>query len=208
MKVDNVTVETKRLMLEESAQYHPADEDTDIFMVEDIQGASGQNIGQFTGQGIPSVDMLTNLPHNLSEEIYQSTVSNYEKHVSGAEDITKKNESDNYDTENTNENNVESLSPSIKPLDFLHEIPAEPQDREERLLLAIKLPDGKRIQRHFSPCDKLEAVMHFAENTNLLKYEGYQIVCTAPRLRFEDLSVTIAETQLKDRTVLYLEEKD
>jgi hypothetical protein len=210
-KVENVTVETKRLMLEESAQFHPVDENCDMFSVEDIQGASNENLGNFTGQGIPSVDMLTNFPQHLSDEIYKSSVLNFEKQMSGAEETNEiKNSDEDRDQENlnTNENYIDSGSGAVKPLDFLHEIPEEPKEGEARLLLAIKLPDGKRIQRYFSPHDKLETVMHFAENTSLVNYENYQILCNAPRTTFVDLNKTIMETELKDRTVLYLEERD
>ena len=210
-KIENVTIETKRLMLEESAQFHPADENCDIFTVEDIQGASNENMGNFTGQGIPSVDMLTNFPQHLSDEIYKSSVLNFEKHMSGVDETNERNERNKdvgEENMNTNENYIDHDSGHVKPLDFLHEIPEEPKEGETRLLLAIKLPDGKRIQRYFSPHDRLETVMHFAENTNLVNYEDYQIVCNAPRTTFVDLNKTIMESDLKDRTVLYLEERD
>ncbi|KAL4221101.1 cilium assembly [Mactra antiquata] len=202
-KIDNVTVETKRMMLEETAQYHPVDDNTDMFRVEDIQGASGEHYGNYTGQGIPEVQDLTHLPQTMSEEILKSSVSNYEKHITG--DGFNENDIENNDAPYVSDNN---RSPAYKPLDILHELPVEPSEGEPRVLLAIKLPDGKRIQRYFSPQDNLETVMHYAENDNLVNYEDYLLVCNAPRTTFTDLSMKIEETQLRDRTVLYLEEKD
>ena len=96
----------------------------------------------------------------------------------------------------------------MQPLDSKHNLPSEPSETEERLLLAIKLPDGQRIQRFFRPSDQLNSVLHFAENSSLSDFSEYDLVCNVPKVVFYDLTQCIQDTELKDRTVLYLEEKE
>ena len=96
----------------------------------------------------------------------------------------------------------------MQPLDSKHNLPSEPSETEERLLLAIKLPDGQRIQRFFHPSDQLNSVLHFAENSSLSDFSEYDLVCNVPKVVFYDLTQCIQDTELKDRTVLYLEEKE
>ena len=214
---DNVTHRTQKLSLSEqdTFQFYPTDEDADIFTAEDIQGTGHENLSPYTGRGVPNVDQLTIIPQHLSDEIFQTSVANYDRDVH--ENNVAVNENDNLtDRSHTSDkvsgkggiSNVNSPSSVPKPLDFLHEIPDEPTESEIRFLLAIRLPDGRRIQRHFRPSDPLQLVMHFAENSNLASYEDYILICNAPRTAFSDLSVRLCDTQIKDRTVLYLEEKE
>lgn len=206
---EGVTVRTQKLSLSEQDSYHPADDDTDIFTAEDIQGTGEENLTPYTGHGVPNVDELTNVPQHLSDEIYQSSLANFEENnkAYSASDYLGRYTFEK-DSEKQSSSNVNSPSSVPKPLDFLHEIDDEPTENEMRLLLAIKLPDGKRIQRYFRPTDNLETVMHFAENSNLASYQDYRLICNAPRTTFTDLNVKICDTQIKDRTVLYLEESD
>ncbi|XP_052821090.1 filaggrin-2-like [Mya arenaria] len=214
---EHVTVTNQKLseMNTDNYSYHPADQNEDVFSAEDIHGAENDALGPITDQGIPGVDMLSNLPQHLSEEIYQSSLANYETNIGDIGGVSEEERSNSEIIKGgevsvrTAADNFEHLSMSVmKPLDFLHEIPDEPSSDEPRLLLAVKLPDGKRIQRHFRPNETLDTVIKFAENTNLVKYEDMQLICNATHTQFSDPSVRISDTHIKDRTVLYLQEKE
>lgn len=89
----------------------------------------------------------------------------------------------------------------------LHQIPSEPPEGEERLLLAIRLPDGKRVQRYFSVADRMEVVKQYAENVLCTDMSQYNLSCNSPKSLFTDLSQLIGEVGLMDRTLLFLVEK-
>lgn len=199
---DSMSIQTQKLSLSDSGSFHPADENTDIFTAEDIQGAEHENLTPYTGYGVPDIDELHTVPQHFSDEILQSSIADFEHNIGQTTSVLDNISEKQADTSN------DSPSSVSKPLAFLHEIPDEPTESEQRLLLAIKLPDGRRLQRFFSPSNPLETVMHFAENSSLASYEDYQLICNAPRTSFTDLSIRISDAQIKDRTVLYLEEKE
>ena len=217
-QVDRIAMDTRKLVISSESEFHPVDNDCDTFTAEDIHGASLNNENIFSGVGVPNVDMLTNLPQHLSGEIYEKSVLNFERNVDRGDDdnddgsvpvYTGDSEIDFVHSENTPSDNENKIRPAeAKPLSFLHDLPDEPRTDEDKILLAIKLPDGKRIQRHFRPSESLETVVHFAENSSLTDFSGYWLVCNAPKLTFVDLSQRIGDTPIQDRTVLYLEEKD
>ncbi|XP_052212709.1 uncharacterized protein LOC127831715 [Dreissena polymorpha] len=211
---DNVMVKTQSLSLMDREGYYPANENSDIFSAEDIHGAGDKASGPLTNKDLPGMDVLSNFPQHLSDEIYKSSVANYERNISGdsvsdGNGLKDDRESHASTQVLSTEENYEHLSSSaLKSLDFLHDIPSEPTEHEFRLLLAIKLHDGKRVQRFFRPSESLVDVMHFAENSALVRYGNFNLLCNAPRMMFTDLNVSIANTCIKDRTVLYLEQKD
>ena len=161
-------------------------------------GASGQTAGAFTGCEVPSVDVLTSLTRELSQDIYEKSLSNYEQGLpSEGDENLMSGDQDRY-----------NAMDKMQPFEIKHNLPSEPVEGEERLLLAIKLPDGQRIQRFFRPSDQLVSLLHFAENSSLLDYSDYDLACNVPKVVFYDLTQRIQDTELKDRTVLYLEEKE
>lgn len=89
-----------------------------------------------------------------------------------------------------------------------HKLPDEPKDSETRLLLAVKLPDGKRVQRYFRVADRIELVKQFAENELCSDLSNYQLSCNAPKIFFTNLSQMICDAGLEDRTLLFLVEKN
>ncbi|XP_061197533.1 uncharacterized protein LOC133205696 [Saccostrea echinata] len=90
----------------------------------------------------------------------------------------------------------------FKPRD----LPTEPGETEQRILLAIRLPDGRRHQRYFRLVEKMDTVLKFAENVTGMELGEYRLACNAPKAVFTDLTQLIGESGLQDRTVLYLEE--
>lgn len=84
----------------------------------------------------------------------------------------------------------------------------EPGEDEERVLLAVRLPNGTRLQRYFRPTDPLKLLVDLAEIKCEISLFEYYLVRNAPRTVFSNLNVIIGDTDLEDRTVLYLDEKD
>lgn len=194
-QIEELGTRTEKLVLHD--EFGPAG-NINSEIEEDTHGASSQNLGSFTGQGLPCVEELSNLTQQMSGEIFKKSVSNYEQGLP----------SDTEDRLSSDDKQRSNAKDKMRPLEKLHSLPSEPSEAEERLLLAIKLPDGKRIQRYFRPHDQLNTVLHFAENSSLLDYSEYDLACNVPKNVFYDLSKIIQDTELKDRTVLYLEEKE
>ena len=102
-----------------------------------------------------------------------------------------------------------STSNPFPPLTRPVELPAEPSSADtDAVLLAVKLPDGRRMQRRFRKSDELRSVLHFAEVSAQLDFSATVIVCDAPRRLFTDLCVKLSDTELQNRTVLHLQLPD
>ena len=195
--VERLGTKTEQLVLED--QFGPAGNYvTDT--VEDTHGASGGDSVPYTLQGLPSVDALTSVTQQMSEDIFQKSLLNYEKGL--PDELEEKTESSDKEEEG-----IVAMD-RVKPLAVKHDLPNEPGKEEKQVLLAVKLPDGQRIQRCFRPDDSLHSVLHFAENSSLIDYSEYDLVCNVPKIVFDDLSQRIQDAKLQDRTVLYLEEKE
>lgn len=85
-----------------------------------------------------------------------------------------------------------------------------PDETQERLKLALKLPDGRRVERYFSPKDTINGVMHFAQSkmrTPAKHCDIYSMV-RVPKVLIADWKQTLAQLDLRDRTVLYIDKKD
>lgn len=78
----------------------------------------------------------------------------------------------------------------------------EPDDDEPRLRIAIRLPSGSRIDRYFSPANKLQAILDFASMAMEENLVGYNL--KSPQTLYTELDITIEESGLCDRTLLYL----
>ncbi|XP_002129011.2 uncharacterized protein LOC100183946 [Ciona intestinalis] len=89
--------------------------------------------------------------------------------------------------------------------------PKEPSANEERLLLALKLPDGTRVQRYFRPSNNIHEVLAYAQ----IQYPVLQMsVCdicrmdSIPKKIITQYSKSLHELGIQNRTVLYIEEKE
>ncbi|XP_074654436.1 uncharacterized protein LOC141908329 isoform X2 [Tubulanus polymorphus] len=85
-----------------------------------------------------------------------------------------------------------------------HVLPAEPEGNENRVLLAIKLPNRKRVQRFFRPYEKLKLVLQTAENAMSQDLSDYVLACPMPVIEFKDMNMLIGEAGLQNRTMLHL----
>lgn len=79
----------------------------------------------------------------------------------------------------------------------------EPAESNPRLRIAVKLPDGNRIYRYFSPDSKLQVILDFASREMQENLAGYHL--KSPDKLYTELSITIQESNLKNRTLLYLD---
>ncbi|XP_038078305.1 UBX domain-containing protein 10-like [Patiria miniata] len=85
----------------------------------------------------------------------------------------------------------------------------EPQEGEDRVLIAVKLPEGERLQRYFRPSDSIADIVSFAEHTSQRVFSDCNVFTSdVPKKMIDDLTVTINKAGLGHRTLLLLEEKD
>lgn len=108
----------------------------------------------------------------------------------------------------TSPEDVSELPTRFKPLTRDVSLPPEPGEKDPKLLLAVKLPDGTRIQRNFSPSDQLLCILQFAEMSAQLDFNGCHLVCDVPRAVFKDLSTTVEKSGLASPTVLHIQTPD
>ena len=110
--------------------------------------------------------------------------------------------------DNENRRNSKDSSVNDKFKFKPHTLPTEPSESESRVQLAIRLPDGRRHQHYFRVTEKLDLVLKFAENVSGMDLSDQRLVCSAPRAVFADLTQSIQEAGILDKTVLYLEENE
>ncbi|XP_066296339.1 UBX domain-containing protein 10-like [Branchiostoma lanceolatum] len=87
-------------------------------------------------------------------------------------------------------------------------VPREPGVNQDRLLLALKLPGGQRLQRHFHMSDTLGGILAFAQTQTDQKLGTCEIaVQGTPQRVFtsSDFKKTIAESEILDKTLLYIQ---
>ena len=88
-------------------------------------------------------------------------------------------------------------------------IPNEPLEDEPRILLAIKLPNGQRLQRYFRPSDRFTDISTYAETESNQSFCNCNLfINQVPKRLVSNWKETFHEAGLLDRTLLCLEEKD
>ncbi|XP_033107716.1 uncharacterized protein LOC117109462 [Anneissia japonica] len=88
-------------------------------------------------------------------------------------------------------------------------VPQEPSEGVERLLIALRLPGGERIQRFFSPNNAIKDVVAFAESQvkeSLAHCDVFE--SSVPKKKLLNLKSSIRDCGIQDRTLLLLEEQD
>uniref|UniRef100_W5M292 UBX domain protein 10 n=1 Tax=Lepisosteus oculatus TaxID=7918 RepID=W5M292_LEPOC len=80
--------------------------------------------------------------------------------------------------------------------------------KEQNLLLAVRSPSGERFQHLFRPSDTLQTVIATAEAEHGTSYEGGIIeTMEVPRRSFHNLSLTLEQSGIRNRTVLCVSQK-
>jgi hypothetical protein len=95
--------------------------------------------------------------------------------------------------------------PSAGPSVNLQRVPSEPNEVGERILLAVKLPSGQRLQRYFRFVDKLETVLRFAETESKSDFKGCEFVRADNRETLSDMKKSIRDYGIVDKSVLFLQ---
>ena len=173
----------------------------------DVEGITGMNDHDIIHRSRKS-SIHINIPHGQKE--------NAQMDVDDKEDITSfRDDNLKCNTDSTirdHQNNAKSEKHSVynqgdhtNKLTRNVSIPTEPQEGEDRILLAVKLPYGDRLQRHFRLTEPLQVVLDFAEVTSQTDFMGHELVSTMPKRIFKDLTVTLGESQIHNRTVLYIQ---
>ena len=76
---------------------------------------------------------------------------------------------------------------------------------EEHVLIAVKMPSGERLQRHFRPTDRLQLILKFVESEMKDIFKGCEFVRADTRQVLSDLRATIQASGIADRSVLFLQ---
>lgn len=86
--------------------------------------------------------------------------------------------------------------------------PGRSGDGQRELTIALKLPDGRRFQQSFPVSSTLRSVLRFVERESGLNFQGFSLIQNSPKRIFSDLSQTLLDCQLEDRTLLYVDKDD
>jgi len=120
----------------------------------------------------------------------------------------------------------ESVGSRLTPFEKLprigssHEyIPRPPQSRnsvtnprtkfilkQEPILIAIKLSDGRRLQKQFYPTDTIMDIIRFVKSQQIhLDDQIYLSSGDVPKRQFKDFHLTLLQANINTRTVLFID---
>ncbi|KPP75061.1 UBX domain-containing protein 10-like [Scleropages formosus] len=98
---------------------------------------------------------------------------------------------------------------SVSGLEASISAAAAPAGDCRTLLLAVRCPSGRRFQQHFRPTDTLQMVLNAAEARYGKTYERGTIeTMGVPRVSFTDLTQTLAQSGIQNRSVLCISQED
>ncbi|XP_069774443.1 UBX domain-containing protein 10 [Narcine bancroftii] len=81
--------------------------------------------------------------------------------------------------------------------------PHEPAESEPRLRLAVRYPSGQRFESCFRPSDTLQTILSVAEWKSKGNYKNFVVeTMDVPRRSFSDLSKTLEECGIQNKSVL------
>lgn len=89
-------------------------------------------------------------------------------------------------------------------------VPSEPKVGEQKIKLALKLPDGRRVERYFLPVHTISDVMNFAQTKMKVSIRKCNIcsMLQVPKVILKNWNLSLRQLDIVDKTVLYIEEKD
>ncbi|XP_041063373.1 UBX domain-containing protein 10 [Carcharodon carcharias] len=88
-------------------------------------------------------------------------------------------------------------------------LPDEPSESEPRLQLAVRYPSGQRFERCFRPSDTLQTILSVAEWKSNANYANSVVeTMDVPRRSFSDLSKTLEECGIQNKSVLCILQDD
>lgn len=79
-------------------------------------------------------------------------------------------------------------------------------EKEESILIAIKLSDGRRLQRMFYPTNTIKDIIIFVKSQQIdLNYDFYLSSGDVPKRQFTDLNLTLSQAKIRTRSVLFID---
>lgn len=141
----------------------------------------------------------TNPPPVFSLSLESETDSDFDEDSEGVNQCV----SDNDETDDRQKR------PLIRSATFTIE-KERPIVRGPFLTVAVRLPDGKRVAERFDCKDMLQTVCGFAlDKMEGLRPPKYSLVTTdIPKRTFKDLTISLKDAGIDDKTLLYLQEID
>jgi len=89
-------------------------------------------------------------------------------------------------------------------------LPVEPPSGPEAVAVAVRLPDGTKIQRRFLSSHTMQSIFDWIESNELIvdghAIDRYQLVSTHPKRTFSDPSVDLKSAQLGRQCLLIVQE--
>mmetsp|Transcript_39748 Transcript_39748/g.124867 ORF Transcript_39748/g.124867 Transcript_39748/m.124867 type:complete len:418 (+) Transcript_39748:99-1352(+) len=73
-------------------------------------------------------------------------------------------------------------------------------------LIAIKLPDGSRLQRRFCYTDKVQAIYDFLDAFADIEFDHFDVATNMPKVIYSDRSLSIEDAGLKPQALLFVQE--
>lgn len=83
-------------------------------------------------------------------------------------------------------------------------MPEPSADDRRAVRIAVRLPDGSRLQRRFAPESRLQIVYDFVDSQKELK--DYDLVTSHPRQVYSDRAQTLQQAGLQGQSLLFVEE--
>lgn len=96
--------------------------------------------------------------------------------------------------------------PQIRPSSKLES--EETSLNNEEVLIGIRLPDGSKKQKKFNSNTKIKQVLEYAiENLDIINIQSYSLL-QMPNLLIDNLEKNLAEYDIKNRSMLFLIDKN
>lgn len=78
--------------------------------------------------------------------------------------------------------------------------------QQEPILIAIKLADGRRLQRMFYPTNTIKDIVNYVKSQEIHSNEQFYLSSgDVPKRQFQDLNLTISQAKIQTRTVLFID---
>ena len=78
--------------------------------------------------------------------------------------------------------------------------------KQEPILIAIKLSDGRRLEKQFSPHDKILDIIKYVKSQQLNLIDDFYLSSgDVPKRQFKDFNLTLLQANITTRTVLFID---
>ena len=96
--------------------------------------------------------------------------------------------------------------PSTQPKSSLNNPRNKTFKKEEPILIAIKLSDGRRLEKMFYPTNTIKDIIIYIKSEQIdLNGDFYLSSGDVPKRQFMDLNLTLSQAKIKTRSVLFID---